>query len=89
MSTDFQTIKEIARASLMPDFFGVRIQEEGLFPQLQQLIAKIRLPKPVPQLQRIQQIAAASTDPIAFVDAIKAQNLWTTLREVLSRLTIR
>lgn len=89
MSTDFQKIKEIASASLMPDFFAVRIQEEGLFASMQQLIAKIKLPNPLPQLDRIQQIAGTATDPNGFIDAIKAHNLWSTLRDVLARLKVK
>lgn len=89
MSTDFQKIKEIASASLMPDFFAVRIEEEGLFGAMQQLISKIKLPNPLPQLDRIQQLAGTATDPNAFIDAIKAHNLWTTLRDVLARLKVK
>jgi len=89
MSTDFQKIREIASASLMPDFFAVRIQEEGLFDQLLNLIAKIKLPTPLPALTRIQQLAAASSDPNAFVDSIKAQNLWPALRDILSKVQVK
>ena len=86
MTTDYQKIMEIARASLMPDFFAVRIEEEGLFDRLRQLLVKIRLPQPLPQMGTIQSIAQASSDPNAFIEAIKAQNLWTTLRDILARL---
>lgn len=86
MSTEFQKIKEIASASLMPDFFAVRIDEEGLYDKLQELIRKLKLPQPMPQLDRIKQVAAASADCTAFIENIKTHNLWTSLRGFLSKL---
>ena len=89
MSTDFVKIREIASASLLPDFFAVRIEEEGLFAQLQQLLGKLKFAKPVPQLDRIRQIAQASSDATAFVESIKSQELWPMLREILSKLQVK
>ena len=43
MAIDLAKIHDVARASLMPDFFAVRIDEEGLFDGLKQLIARINL----------------------------------------------
>jgi hypothetical protein len=86
MSTEFQKIKEIASASLMPDFFAVRIDEEGLYDKLQELIRKLKFPQPMPQLDRIKQVAAASADCNTFIENVKTNNLWTSLREFLSKL---
>lgn len=88
MSDQFKEIATIARASLMPDFFAVRIAEEQLYGKLQELIAKISFPTPAPQLDTIKQLAAASPDATSFTDAIKAKNLWTTLREILSKVKV-
>lgn len=88
MSDQYKEIATIARASLMPDFFAVRIEEEQLFGKLQEMIAKITHPTPVPQLESIKQIAAAATNATGFTDAIKAKNLWTVLRELLSKVKV-
>ena len=88
MSNEYEQIREIASASLMADFFAVRIEEEGLFGKLQELLAKIKIPQPLPQLDRIKQVAATASDPTTFIDAVKAQNLWTTLRDVLSKVRV-
>jgi len=88
MPIDFAKIQEIARSSLMPDFFAVRIDEEGLFDGLKQLIAKIKLAAPHPQLERIKQTSAAATSATAFIEAIKKENLFTTLREILTKIQV-
>lgn len=89
MTTDFDQIRDIAKASLMPDFFAVRIEEESLFAQLQLLISKIKLPAAPPQLARIQSIAATASDATAFIEAIKRQNLWAWLRDLLAQLRVK
>lgn len=89
MSTEFQQINQIARASLMPDFFAVRIDEEGLFQSLRDMLARIKLPTPLPQLDRIRQLAKVSESSTAFIDGIKGQNLWPTLRDVLSKVQVK
>jgi len=89
MSTDFQKIREIASASLMPDFFAVRIDEEGLHEQLRVLIAKIKAPTPIPGLTTIQQIAGECADSTSFIEGIKGKNLWSTLRQILTRLQVK
>lgn len=89
MSTDFQKINQIARASLLPDFFAVRIDEEGLFTSLRDMLARLKLPTPLPQLDRIRQIAKVAESSTAFIDSIKGQNLWTTLRDVLAKVQVK
>ncbi len=88
MPIDFAKIQEIARASLMPDFFAVRIDEEGLFDGLKQLIAKIKLQGAHPQLDRIKQASAAAPNANAFIEAIKRENLFTILREILTQMKV-
>jgi len=88
MPIDYAKIQEIARASLMPDFFGVRIDEEGLFAGLKQLIAGIKLPKPLPQLERIKVMSAAASSATDFIEAVKRENLFATLREILSKVQV-
>jgi hypothetical protein len=89
MSTDFQKIREIASASLLPDFFAVRIEEEQLFDAFKEMVAKIKLPKPLPQLDRIRQVLAAAPDPNAFIEEIKRLNLWQMLRDILSKIKVQ
>ena len=88
MPIDFAKIREIASSSLMPDFFAVRIDEEGLFDGLKEMIAKLKLAKPLPPLERIKQISAASANATAFIEAIKQENLFTTLREILTKIKV-
>ena len=66
-----EQIKDIARASLMADFFAVRIEEEGLFDDLKTMIASITPPTPVPALDRLKAITAKSDSPTTFIDAVK------------------
>ena len=68
MPTDFATIQQIASSSLMPDFFAVRIDEEGLFDGLKEMIAKIKLAQPLPVFDHIKQISAASAKPMSSFD---------------------
>jgi len=88
MAIDLAKIHEVARASLMPDFFGVRIEEEGLFDGLKQLIARIKLPAPHPQFDRIRQISAAAPDATTFTEAIKREGLFVTLRDILTKIPV-
>jgi hypothetical protein len=89
MPVDFAKIQEVASASLMPDFFAVRIDEEGLFDGLKQMLARIKLAGPHPQFQRIQQIGAAAPNATAFIEAIKQENLFTTMREILTKIQLQ
>jgi hypothetical protein len=87
MAIDVAKIHEVARASLMPDFFAVRIDEEGLYDGLKQLIAKLKLTVPHPQFDRIKQISAAAPDSTAFIEAIKREGLFVPLRDILTKIT--
>ena len=89
MTTRYEEIRDIARASLMPDFFAVRIDEEKLYADLQHLLARIKLPAPVRQVDKIKAISAASATAIVFVDALKQANLWGTLRDILAHGQIK
>jgi hypothetical protein len=88
MAIDIAKIHDVARASLMPDFFAVRIDEEGLFDGLKQLIAKIKLAAQHPQFDRIQHLSAAAPDATAFIEAIKRENLFVTLRDILTKIPV-
>jgi hypothetical protein len=88
MAIDVAKIHDVARASLMPDFFAVRIDEEGLFDGLRQLIAKLKLAVPHPQFDRIKQISAAAPDSTAFIEAIKREGLFVTLRDILTKIPV-
>jgi hypothetical protein len=88
MPIDFAKIQEIARASLMPDFFAVRIDEEGLFDGLKQMIARIRLSSPHAQLDRIKQLTAGAPSAVEFIEAIKRENLFAPLREILTKIQV-
>jgi hypothetical protein len=72
----------------MPDFFAVRIDEEGLFDGLKQMIAKIKLAAPLPPLDRIKLISAGAANATAFIEAIKRENLFTPLREILTKIQV-
>ena len=85
---EYEEIAKIARASLMPDFFAVRIDEEKLFARLQEMLAKIKLPTPLAQLETIKQLAAASGSSNSFIEEIKARKLWETLRDVLTKIRV-
>ena len=86
--SDFKTIQEIARASLMADFFAVRIEEEGLYSKLRALLVKIELPQPVSALDKLKAIATASPDSTTFIDAVKEANLFPSMREILTKIRV-
>ena len=88
MPADFAKVQEIASSSLMADFFAVRIDEEKLFDALQRLVAGIKPPKPVPALDTIKQLSAAAPNANAFIEAIKKENLFPTLREILTKVKV-
>jgi hypothetical protein len=88
MPIDFAKIKEVASSSLMPDFFAVRIDEEGQFDGLKQLLAKIKLAVPNPKFDRIKQIGAAAATANDFIESIKKENLFATLREILTKIQV-
>lgn len=89
MSTDFEKIKEIARASLMPDFFAVRIDEEGLWTKLQQLVSKIQTPTPNPSIERIKQVTREAPTCDGLIAKMKEEDLWMTLKELITRVRLK
>jgi hypothetical protein len=88
MAIDLTKIRDVARASLVADFFAVRIEEEGLFEGLRQLIAKIKLAVPHPQFDRIRQISASAQDVTSFIEAVKQESLFATLRDILLKIPV-
>ena len=88
MAIDLAQIHDVARASLVPDFFAVCIEEEGLFDELKQLIARIKLTAPHLQFDRIRQISAAASDATAFIEAIKREDLFVTLRDIITKIQV-
>jgi len=87
MSTELETIKGIAKESLMPDFFGARIDEEGLWGSLQQFLSGIQLRDPT--LDAMKRIAGGATTATDFIDKIKAANLWLPLKDLISKIRIK
>ncbi len=86
--SEYKEIVDIARASLMPDFFAVRIDEEKLFGKVQEFIGKVQLATPMAQLDQIKELAVDAANAAAFVDGIKAGNLWQTLREIMTKVKV-
>lgn len=86
--SDFKKIQEIARQSLMADFFAVRIDEEGLYEKLRVMVNKIELAQKVPALEKLKAIVAEAPDANAFIDAVKEKNLFTSMREILTKIRI-
>jgi hypothetical protein len=86
MSIDFQRIKQVARESLMADFFAVRIEEEELWTSFQALITSIKTQTPIAYITKIKQFAKESPTPTAFIEKIKSENLWVKLKELLSKI---
>jgi hypothetical protein len=87
MSTDLETIKSIAKESLMADFFGARIDEEKLWGALQQLLAGIQLRDAT--LDKLKQIARGAGSGADFIEKLKAVNLWLPLKDLLSKIRIK
>lgn len=88
MSDKYDEVRTIARQALLPDFFGVRIDEEKLFPQMQELIAKIAIRGGHAKLDLIKQLAAQASDGVGFIEALKEHNLWAPLRELLTKVPV-
>lgn len=86
--SDFKAIQDIARASLMADFFAVRIDEEGLYDKLRVMLVKLELPQPVSALEKLKAIATASADITTFIDAVKEANLFPSMREILTKIRV-
>ena len=88
MSKDLDTIKELAKGTFMPDFFGARIDEEGLWGALRQLLAGIQA-APNTRIDKIKQCASQATTAVDFIDKIKAVNLWPALQELIARVQVK
>ena len=86
---DFKKVQEIARQSLMADFFAVRIDEEELYDTLQVMLAKIQLAQTVPALEKLKVIAAEAPDANAFIEAVKEKNLFTSMRDILTKIRVQ
>jgi hypothetical protein len=86
MSDNYDEVRTIARQALLPDFFGVRIDEEKLFPQMQELVA--RLPGGHPKVDLIKQLAAQASNAEGFIEAIKEHDFWSALRELLTKASV-
>jgi hypothetical protein len=89
MPTDIETIKEIAKGSLMPDFFGVRVDEEGLWSPLRQLLTGLKLAAPNAAIDRIKRIASEATTASDFIEKVKAANLWMAVKELVQRVQVK
>jgi len=85
MSDKYVEVRGIAKAALLPDFFAVRIDEEGLFALVQELVAKIRIPGGHPKLDLIKNLAATAPDATSFIEGIKEKNLWNPFRELMMK----
>ena len=85
---DFKQVSDIARASLMADFFAVRIEEEGLYADLKTMLNSMKLPTPLPALERLKALAASEPDANAFIEGVKKTNDFTTLRDLLVKVRI-
>ena len=83
---EYKQVQDIARASLMADFFAVRIEEEGLFGDLKKMLAAIQFPTPVPAMDRIKAVAVRTDSAQEFIDGVKETNDFTTLRDVLIKV---
>ncbi len=86
---DFSKVQEIARQSLMADFFAVRIDEEELYDTLRVMLTKIQLAKKVPALEKLKVIAAEAPDATTFIDAVKEKNLFTSMRDILTKIRVQ
>ena len=89
MSTDLDTIKGIAKESLMPDFFAARIDEEGLWNPLRQLLSGIQPAAPNATIDKIKRIASEAATASDFIEKIKAVNLWLAFKELVVRIQVR
>jgi hypothetical protein len=89
MSSDFQKIKDVARESLMADFFAVRIDEEGLWNKLQEFLLKIQTQSPVAYIEKLKQIVQASSSPNDFIEKVKAANLWNSLKDLIAKIPVK
>jgi hypothetical protein len=87
--SDFQKIKDVARESLMADFFAVRIEEEGLWDKLQELLFKIQTQSPIAYIEKLKQLARASSSPDDFIEKVKGANLWNNLKDLIAKIPVK
>ncbi len=87
MSAEYKQIKQIAKESLMADFFAVRVDEEELWAKLQELLTRIQLPSP--HIAGVKQMAKDSTTATEFIDKVKQDNKWDWLRNMFLRLNLK
>jgi hypothetical protein len=87
--SDFQKIKDVARESLMADFFAVRIEEEGLWNKLQELLFKIQTQSPIAYIEKLKQLARASSSPDDFIEKVKGANLWNNLKDLIAKIPVK
>jgi hypothetical protein len=89
MSTELETIRGIARQSLMPDFFAVMVEEEGLWNSLRQLLSGIQGAARGSALDKIITIAGEAKSAGDFMEKIKAVNLWLPFKELVTHLQVK
>lgn len=88
MSTELETIKDIAKASLMADFFAARVDEEGLWSRLRLLLSGVQPTAPSTTIGKIQRLAVESATAADFIEKIKAVKLWHELKELVLRIQV-
>ena len=86
MSAEYKKIKQLAKESLMADFFAVRIDEESLGDKLKELILRIQLDSA--PATAVKQMAKATSTTTEFIDQVKQANKWDWLRNLLVRLNL-
>jgi len=86
MANELETIRQIAKASLMPDFFGARIDEEGLWPLLRQLLAGIQPAASGGTIDTFKRIAGGAATATDFIEKVKGAKLWPELKELVIRI---
>jgi len=89
MSTDNETLREIARQSLLPDFFAARVDEEGLWSPLQQTLSRIQQSPPNAIIEKVKVIASQAASASDFIEKIKSAKLWLELKELVARVRVK
>ena len=86
MSAEYKQVKQIAKESLMADFFAVRIEEEGLWAKLQELLTRIQMQSP--HIASVKTMAKEAANAVEFIEKVKQDNKWDWLRNMLVRLNL-
>ena len=89
MSADFDTIKGIARQSLMPDFFGARVDEEALWAPLKQVLTGLQPPQPNAVITKLKRLAGEATTASDFIEKLKVAKLWLEFKELVVRIQVK